>query len=136
MRFATPLGILFFMVSLLEIIFYLWNPPANSPGSTAVSIDAGHPAIDTLTLGIYDHNVTGISDVTGGNEIIAGTPFPNPASGNISIPLTVLKKVSLQASLFSMQSNPLTETRREFGPGKYSLTLDLEAFLPECIFYL
>ena len=96
---------------------------------TPVSIDVGHPAIDTVTLGIYDHNITGIQDITGENEVIAGTPFPNPASDNISIPVTILKKVNLQASLFSLQSNLLTETRREFGPGKYLILIDLKALI-------
>ena len=102
---------------------------------TPVSIDAVHPVIDTLTLGIYDHNILGIPDATGGNEIIAGAPFPNPASSRISIPVNVLQKISLKATLASLQSNPLIETGSEFGPGKYLITFDLEV-LPAGMYIL
>ena len=97
---------------------------------TQVRISVSNPAVDTLQLDIYDHNITGIAEITNNKDVIAGLPFPNPSAGMLSIPITVNKPVDLITSVLSIQSVPLLESLSHFNPGSWNLITDIAAFSP------
>ncbi|MEI8006244.1 MAG: PKD domain-containing protein [Bacteroidota bacterium] len=97
---------------------------------TAVTISADSPFADSVLVEIYDRNILGINEITGKADVVAGLPFPNPSTGNISIPVTVKKQVELVCSVLSIQSVALIESRSDFTAGSYILQTDLSALSP------
>lgn len=93
---------------------------------TPVILSEAHPVVDTLTLGIYDHNILGINTPGEESEIICGSPYPNPASSGITIPVSVLKKINLKLSLLTLQSVPIIEASVEYEPGDHAVSLDIK----------
>ena len=97
---------------------------------TPVTISAGSPVVDSLLIDIYDRNILGVKEITDKADIFAGSPFPNPSAGNISIHITVNKPVVLVCSVLSMQSVPLLETNSNYTPGSYTMKVDISALSP------
>ena len=95
-----------------------------------VRISAQNPVVDTLVLGIYDHTVTGISEVTAYAYVSAGTPFPNPSSAAVNTPLTITRPVDLLTTVYSIQSVPLLHSRSHFNPGSFLMLSDLSSLSP------
>jgi len=95
-----------------------------------VRISEQNPVVDTLVLGIYDHNITGITEVTASAYVTAGTPFPNPSSAAVCTPLTVTKPVDLLTTVYSIQSVPLLHSRSHFNPGSFHFFTDLSSLSP------
>ncbi|MCX6287040.1 MAG: PKD domain-containing protein [Bacteroidetes bacterium] len=95
-----------------------------------VRISLQNPIADTLVLDIYDHNVTGINEIAKDNAVVAGSPFPNPSEGAVSIPLTVNRPVDLITTVYSIQSVHLLESGSHFNPGSYHLKADLATLAP------
>ncbi|MCX6283105.1 MAG: carboxypeptidase-like regulatory domain-containing protein, partial [Bacteroidetes bacterium] len=95
-----------------------------------VKISEQNPVVDTLVLGIYDHTITGISEVTSSAYVVAGSPFPNPSSTAVSTPLTVTRPVDLVTTVYSIQSVPMLHSHSHFNPGSYHPVTDLSSLSP------
>ena len=84
--------------------------------STAEVTDA-HPETDTLTLFIYDQDITGINNTTMVNRFELKSVFPNPASDKINLLIESPALQILNLRIFSITGEELISKTLNCGAG-------------------
>lgn len=99
---------------------------------TAIWLDSSSPVADSLQLEVFDHDVTGVPDLTN-IFAVAGDLFPNPATNEVSLTIIAKMATSMEFEIKTLTGitvwsgsrdctagvNLITTPLRSIGPGVY-----------------
>lgn len=72
-----------------------------------LSIDSLHPVTGDLQLEVFDHDITGISPISGKQDIVIGKVYPNPVTDEVSFWIQSPNETKLEVSVFTLTGRQL-----------------------------